>query len=282
MCVCVPFGVCQKMDLLPWRLPFIVRGERDKERDKVFGLSQPWAGAWHTPQAVGRSVAHTASRGPERGTHRKPWAGAWHTPQAVGGRVLVKQTNNTPSLTGLLAHPTLCLRVYSSVTSCARLSVSAAAPPLPPPTHSHTTMADTLHMSLPPPRTSSLHRLSVRLAATLRRISTSGAVTPEEALTPGSRRLLSVRTSEWTRDEALHKRAEHGNVWMICGGTVGRGRGRNWAPTTVTSTSACSTPPTPPPTALFAGRHPLHCLASPGRHLWRHWHFPPVHAGGGV
>lgn len=63
----------------------------------------------------------------------------------------------------------------------------------------------------PPPATS-LRRLSTRVSAMLRGLSATGAVTPETTLTPGARRLLSVRASEWARDEALRQRAEHGKV----------------------------------------------------------------------
>ena len=136
----------------------------------------------------------------------------------------------------------------------ARVSIRFAGSPrsLPPNSRtrtSHTqTMADTLHVPPPSPRSTSLHRLSVRLAATLHRISTSGAVTPEDALTPGSRRLLSVRTSEWARDAALHKRAEHGQV-CLWDDFVGGGRRREIGrPRDVTSTSAWF-PSTPPPTS---------------------------------
>ena len=111
------------------------------------------------------------------------------------------------------------------------------ADPNPPPTSPYAAAAaspraspHTRTTSLPvppggPPPATSLRRLSTRVSATLRRVSAAGAVTPETTLTPGARRLLSVRASEWARDEALRQRAEHGKVRVV-GRAVGLFVGR--------------------------------------------------------
>lgn len=58
---------------------------------------------------------------------------------------------------------------------------------------------------------SSFGRLD-RISLTLRRVSGQAMASPGETMAPGVRRLLSVRASEWARDEALRKRAAHGKV----------------------------------------------------------------------